>query len=225
MNRLNRTLSLSHYLLKARFPAFLSFSGLIATLSPAAAATVAAGTIVDISPIVQALIGLAAALITILGGMATVWLNNSRLLKNDAAAQAAVDLGMTKGAGLLRTLLTSVGAPQINLDVHSPLIAQAITYAVKATDDDALKAKGIDPNTPDGQTHIANAILAHLGMGDIGTAIASSSSAGVGNAIAAAAAASPAISDIAAGRLPSASDIVASATAAGAVLKSGGTMP
>lgn len=114
-----------HMPVRGMLGAALAFGLVLALPHLALAATV--GTTVDLSPLVQAVVSVAA--LTITGAVPTllVWLNRHLKLSADSLAAQRVASAVQAVAQMAISELSSVGAHNVTLDVKNAAIASAIT--------------------------------------------------------------------------------------------------
>ncbi len=98
--------------------------------------------IVDISPLVQALIGTAAAVVTASGPIVAALIARKLHLEGNAAAVTAIDQACNTGAGLAYAALVAESNKPASVDIKSAAIASGVQH-VLATVPDAIARSGI----------------------------------------------------------------------------------
>lgn len=115
---------------------------------------------VDLTPIIQALVGLAALVVTSIGGLVlkklATWLGlkqeDQRLQNFDTALQRAVQAGAMQVTGMIAQKGWD------HPDVHSAIVARGLDY-VTLKFPNILKSAGLDPTDPATAGKIEDALL------------------------------------------------------------------
>jgi hypothetical protein len=100
----------------------------IASTPLAWAQTTAAATTVDLSPVVQWLLGLLSLGGTALAGMATTWLYAKLGISKDSAAAAAIQAAEQKAGAIAYSFIASQGAKITNVSVKNQAIAVGANF-------------------------------------------------------------------------------------------------
>ena len=98
--------------------------------------------IVDISPLVNALIGTAAVVVTTSGPVVAALIARRLHLEGNAAAVTAIDQACNTGAGLAYAALVAESNKPASIDIKSAAIASGVQH-VLATVPDALQRAGV----------------------------------------------------------------------------------
>ena len=112
-------------------------------------------TTVDVSPILQAVVGLAAAALTAFGGVITAKVAQHFNISMNSTAMKAFDDALTRaiqaGAADAQAQIAIKGWDHI--DVKNEVLATAASYAINKSVP-ALKGIGLDPNNPATSTYL-----------------------------------------------------------------------
>lgn len=101
---------------------------------------------VDISPIVQALVGTAAAVITVATPFVTVWINSHLKIKNDSLLAQRISTGVEAMGQIAIAEANSLGAHNPTVEIKNQAVASAVSQA-SAGMNTAMALTGITPDT------------------------------------------------------------------------------
>jgi hypothetical protein len=106
------------------------------------AQTTTGGTVIDLSPVVQWLLGLLSAAGTVVAGMVTTWLYAKLGIAKTSAAAAAIQTAEGKAGAIAYSFLASKGAAITDVTVKNQAIAAGANY-IMAEVPKALETMGI----------------------------------------------------------------------------------
>jgi hypothetical protein len=103
---------------------------IILALRPPAswAQTTTGGTVIDLSPVVQWLLGLLSAAGTVVAGMLTTWLYAKLGIDKTSAAAAAIQTAESKAGAIAYSFLAAKGAAITDVTVKNQAIAAGANY-------------------------------------------------------------------------------------------------
>lgn len=124
----------AHYKIRNRLawtPFLLAMVALffLANFAKAQAATVVTTQPVDISPLLQAIVAAAAAVITVLASLSTAWLNKHLKLSQNSLMYNRVAAGVNSLAQIALAELRSVEAHNLTIEVKNTAVAHALSHA------------------------------------------------------------------------------------------------
>jgi hypothetical protein len=102
--------------------------------------------VIDISPIVQALIGTAATVITLSAPVLAAYVIRRLHLESNAAAVAAVNSAAATGAGLAYSALVAESHMPASVEIKNATLAAGVSHVVESVPD-AMKQAGVSEDT------------------------------------------------------------------------------
>lgn len=132
-----------------------------ATVAPVAVPVVQASSVVNLSWLANVGIFIASLAVPVVAGYLVQFLSNTAWLKKDARARALVETVLTNGASLAASKLGTIHINNASADLKVAAVATGVAYAQTGAQT-ALKQLGYDPETVQGQAHIANMVEARI---------------------------------------------------------------